>query len=70
MSEHPSADDLETLPLIGDADIIAAEEKLWQVLGLKGPQPEFLAALRGYRRAVLNACGRHHHVTPGASRDQ
>ncbi|MGX1514020.1 hypothetical protein [Streptomyces collinus] len=64
MSEHPSADDLETLALVGDADILAAEEKLWDALGLEGPQPEFLAALREYRRAVLDACGRHHHVTP------
>lgn len=65
MSEHPSADDLETLALTGDADVLAAEEKLWEVLGLTGPQRDFLEALRGYRRAVLNACGRHHHATSG-----
>lgn len=64
MENDPLADELETLEVLGDDDVLAAETALWKVLGLKGPQPEFLKALKDYRRAVLVACARHHDVTP------
>lgn len=64
MENDPLADELETLDVIGDDDVLAAETALWGVLGLKGPQPEFLKAIRDYRRAVLMACAKHHEVRP------
>ena len=64
MQNDPLADELETLVVLGDDDVLAAETALWHVLGLTGPQPDFLVALRDYRRAVLVACARHHDVTP------
>lgn len=64
MENDPLADELETLEVLGDDDVLAAETTLWEVLGLKGPQAEFLKGLRDYRRAVLVACARHHEVRP------
>jgi len=64
MENDPLADELETLDVLGDDGVLAAETALWETLGLKGPQPGFLAALRDYRRAVLVACARHHEVRP------
>lgn len=64
MDNDPLADELETHEVLGDDDVLEAETTLWEVLGLKGAQPEFLKALRGYRRAVLVACARHHEVHP------
>lgn len=64
MENDPLADELETHQVLDDDDVLAAETALWEVLGLKGPQPEFLKALRDYRRAVLVACARHHEVRP------
>lgn len=64
MESNPLADELETLEVLGDDGVLAAETALWKALGLAGPQPEFLKALRGYRRAVLVACARHHEMKP------
>lgn len=64
MENDPLADELETWQVLGDPDVLAAEAAMWEVLGLTGPQPEFLKALRCYRRAVLVACARHHEVHP------
>jgi hypothetical protein len=64
MKNDPLADELETGEVLGDANVLAAEDGLWEVLGLAGAQPEFLRALRDYRRAVLVACARHHEVIP------
>lgn len=63
MDNDPLADELDT-PVGGDDEVLAAEEAIWEALGIKGPQPEFLKALRNYRRAVLVACARHHEVHP------
>lgn len=64
MENDPLADELETWQLLGDSDMLAAEQGLWDVAGLKGPNPEFLKAIHDYRRAVLVACARHHEVRP------
>jgi hypothetical protein len=64
MENDSLADELDTLDVGGDDDVLAAEEAIWEALDIKGPQPEFLKALRGYRRAVLVACARHHEVHP------
>jgi hypothetical protein len=64
MENDPLADELETLDVLGDDGVLAAETAMWKLLDLKGPQPEFLKALRDYRRAVLVACARHHEVHP------
>lgn len=64
MENDPLADELETLDVLCDADVLAAEQPLWDAAGLHGSSPEFLKAIRGYRRAVLVACARHHEVRP------
>lgn len=64
MKNDPLADELETLEVLGDPDVLTAEQGIWDAAGLKGANPEFLDALRDYRRAVLVACARYHDVRP------
>lgn len=49
------ADELETSQILNDQHVLAAEQSLWDVAGLTGPNPEFLDAIRSYRRAILVA---------------
>lgn len=59
------ADELETSQVLNDSHVLAAEQALWEIAGLTGPNPEFLAAIRSYRRAVLVASASQEEPSDG-----